>query len=263
MMTNPHGSHIWYELLTADIDGARAFYEPLLGWKIDAEPAGEMDYRMIAAADGLAGGAMQITAEMAAHGARPVWLGYIGVDDVDETVDKLLALGGKVLMPAMDIPDVGRMAMVADPQGVPFYVMRGASDETSHAYEGGAGVAGHVNWNELSTSDPDAAFDFYAALFGWEKGEGMDMGAMGTYQMLDLGGQSFGAVTAVMPEGAQPKWTYYIRVPDIDAAQTRVEAGGGTIHYGPAAIPGDEYIIIGDDPQGAAFALVGPRIAAA
>src|SRR5690625_5584987 len=72
---------------------------------------------------------MQLTDEMRQHGASPVWLGYIGVDDVDLTVDRIVSAGGRVQMPPFDIPDVGRLAMVTDPHGAVFYVIRGFSNQ--------------------------------------------------------------------------------------------------------------------------------------
>ena len=97
-MTNSHGSFIWYELLTRDAKAAKAFYDTVVGWNIDAEaPPGGMDYRMINADDGQVGGVMQLDANMIAGGARPVWLGYFGVDDVDATVAAMTADGEPVL----------------------------------------------------------------------------------------------------------------------------------------------------------------------
>ena len=132
IMANPHGSFIWYELMSGDPDASKKFYDDVVGWKIGAKPPGDMDYRMISAPDGDVGGVLRLTDEMRTHGARPVWLGYFGVDDVDKTVAKITAAGGKILMPAWDIPNVGRIAMVTDPQGMPFYVMRGATRRHQH-----------------------------------------------------------------------------------------------------------------------------------
>jgi len=121
-MVNPNGTPIWYELLTADPDASKAFYDHVIGWTIDATPPMPgMDYRMInTPGDSQVGGVMRLTDDMAANGAKPTWLFYIGVHDVDATVDKLKANGGSVHLPPWEIPDVGRMAMVADPQGIPF-----------------------------------------------------------------------------------------------------------------------------------------------
>src|SRR5882757_10308080 len=99
--TNPAGSFIWYELITPDPVGAKSFYDAVVGWTIEPEPSGEMDYRMIGRADsGNAGGVMRLTDEMQSHGARPIWLGYITVDDVDRSVAAIEQAGGKALMPA-------------------------------------------------------------------------------------------------------------------------------------------------------------------
>ncbi len=251
---NPHGSFIWYELITPDPDGAKKFYDAVVGWNIEAKPSGEMDYRMIGVADGLAGGVMRLTDEMQSHGARPTWLGYIGVDDVDQSVAAIEQDGGKALMPAFDIPDVGRIAMVADPQGAPFYVMRGATDEASHAFS--PIELGHVAWNELTASDLAGALDFYTTRFNWEKGDTMPMGDMGDYQFINHAGQTIGAMMTA-PPGERPRWRFYFKVANADEAKTAIEAGGGTVTHGPAEVPGGDRILIGTDPQGAEFAIVG------
>ncbi len=261
-MANKHGDLIWYELLTCDPDAAKAFYDAVIGWEIDAEPmagidAG-MDYRIVNASAGKVGGVMRISDEMAQHGARPVWLGYIAVDDVDKTVDEIESAGGNTLMPANDIPDVGRIAMVADPQGAPFYVMRGASEESSNAFAAETPIDGHCAWNELATDDPEAAKVFYSDRFGWEKDGEMDMGPMGKYEFLRHGFMLGGLMKR--PEQMPASlWTYYFRVPDIDTAVETIKAKGGQVIVGPQDIPGGEYVITGIDPEGALFALVGKR----
>ena len=144
--------------------------------------------------------------------------------------------------------------MVADPQGNPFYVMRGAIEVASGAFSTEA--EGHVNWNELSTPDPVAARAFYGELFGWTSEEFMPMGELGEYRFFAHDGQTIGAVCGVMP-GGSAKWRYYVRVPSISAAVEAVKAGGGVVSVGPHEVPGGDHIIIGNDPQGAEFALVG------
>jgi uncharacterized protein len=134
-MTNPHGSFIWYELMTPDVDAAKAFYDSVVGWSIAATSDFPNGYRMIERRDGkFAGGILPLTDEMQSHGAHPAWLGYIGVSDVDALATAVEGDGGKVLMPPFDIPGTGRVALLADPQGAPFYVMRGASDEDSDVF---------------------------------------------------------------------------------------------------------------------------------
>lgn len=262
-MANAHGDFIWYELVSPDPDGARSFYEAVVGWTIEARPSGEMDYRMISSGEGNAAGLMRLTDEMAAGGARPAWLGYVGVDDVDAMVGSISDGGGTIHMGPWDIPNVGRMAFVADPQGAPFYVMRGSSGETSTAFSYDTPRGGHCAWNELSTSDPAAALHFYGQRFGWVKDGDMDMGPLGKYEFLRHGDKGMiGAVMPMMPGVPMPVWTYYFRVPDIDAAATAIRDNGGTVVMEPMEIPGGDFSMNAIDPQGAHFALVGARRAA-
>jgi len=132
---------------------------------------GPVEYRMIGRSDGgNAGGVLKIDQAMIDHGAKPVWLGYVCVDDVDETVAEVLRRGGKALMAGADVPNVGRIAMVTDPQGNPFYVMKPippAGDPNAKSDVFSPEAEQRVSWNELSTSDPAAARKFYGELFGW------------------------------------------------------------------------------------------------
>lgn len=255
-MTNPHGTPIWYELLTADPDASKRFYDDVVGWTVEDRPSGEMDYRMIDTGNGLVGGVMRLTPEMTGGGARPTWLFYIGVDDVDATTEAIKAAGGSVTMGPWDLPGVGRMAMVADPHGVPFYVMRGSSDESSTAYDR-TGM-GKCNWNELTTTDQPAAQDFYATVFGWTYPDRMPMGALGDYVFVNVGDRTIGATMTQREGGPPPSWTFYFRAPDIEAAADKVRAGGGAVHHGPIEVPGGDRIILASDPHGATFGVVGP-----
>ena len=259
------GSHVWYELMTTDPDGAAAFYGAVVpGWSIGERIDGEQDYRMVERGDGgFAGGVFRLKPEQLDHGARPAWLGYVGVDDVDATVAEVEAKGGKALMPALDIPQ-GRLAMVADPQGNPFYVMKpvppaGKPDADSDVFATDAEQ--RVGWNELSTPDPAAARRFYGELFGWTSDEFMPMGELGEYRFLAHRGTTIGAVYKPQDEGFAGKqptgWRYYIRVASIGRAAEAVKANRGTILMGPHEVPGGDQIIVGHDPQGAEFALVG------
>ena len=255
-----NGSFIWYELMTPDAAGAKAFYDAVVGWDI-GEPVAEFEgYRMIGRTDGgMAGGVLQLTNEMRDHGAHPLWLGYIAVEDVDTVATEIEKRGGKELMPAQDIESVGRIALVADPQGVPFYVMKpippaGREKEESDVFSPTAEQ--RVGWNELTTPDPVAARTFYGDLFGWTSDDFMPMGEMGEYRFLAHAGQTIGAVCGVQPGGSKG-WRYYIRVPSVGAAVEAVKSGGGTVAMGPMEVPGGDHIIIGQDPQGADFALVG------
>ena len=259
----PRGDFIWYELLTTDAQGAKAFYDAVVGWNIGEAVPEFNGYRMIGRSDGkFAGGVLPLTDEMQQNGARPTWLGYVHVQDVDKEVAAIEAAGGKALMPAFDIPTVGRIAMVADPQGAPFYVMTPvapAGDPNAKSDVFSVDQPQHVRWNELSTADQDGAIDFYRRRFGWGQEGEMDMGEMGQYRFIQVNGVNAGAIMRKPPQLPVSIWTFYIGVDDIDRAVEAVRAGGGQILHGPMEIPGGEYSLNGLDPQGASFGLVGPR----
>lgn len=254
-MTNRQGEFIWYELMTRDAAKAAAFYGAVVGWQIGEAPPGGPDYRMIVAADGNAGGMLQLDDAMLAAGASPTWLAYFGVDDVDASVAAIVAEGGKVLVPAWDAAGVGRIAMVTDPQGIPFYVMRGATEGATSTVYQRRGL-GHVGWNELFAPEAEGALGFYHRQFGLTRMGGMPMGEMGEYSFIGHdGGEPIGAIMRA-PPGAPTGWGFYFRVDDVDAAKGRIEAAGGTVINGPMDVPGGERIVQALDPDGAQFGLV-------
>jgi hypothetical protein len=259
-MSNPQGAFIWYELITPDPDGAKTFYDAVVGWTIDSQAIpGPIDYRMIVrSGGGHAGGLQRLTPEMAAAGGRPGWLGYIGVEDVDATATRIAAAGGMIIAPPTDVPGAGRVALVTDPQGAPFYIMRGATEgATSDVFSPEA--IGCCGWNELVTSDQAAALGFYGDMFGYASNHAMPMGAMGDYAFLEHHGVTIGAMMPQPPGAPPPRWNFYFRVASIDAAIQAITAGGGRIINGPHEVPGGDHVLTGIDPQGAAFALVGKK----
>jgi uncharacterized protein len=263
-MANKHGDFIWYELMTADADAAESFYGKVIGWKSRSAGMPDMDYRFFSSSDSTdpkdgVGGYMAITPEMAAGGARPCWVGYVAVDDVDKTVASIVASGGSELLPAFDLEHVGRMAMVTDPQGAPFYVMRGVTDQTSYSFASDEPKLGHCVWNELATSDQAGAVAFYRQQFGWRQEGDMDMGPLGKYQFIVHGRSMIGAVMPKMPEMPMCAWTYYFRVANIDTAAATIKSERGTMIQEPTEIPGGEFSLTAMDPHGAVFGLVGPR----
>ena len=154
---NTDSGFIWYELMTPDPAGAKAFYDAVVGWSIDAESDFPNGYRMIGRSDGkAAGGLLPLTDEMQRHGARPAWLGYLYVEDVDASVAAIERDGGKALMPPFDIPNIGRVAMVTDPQGAAFYIMKptppaGQPEAQSDVFS--PTEVQRCAWNELLTTD--------------------------------------------------------------------------------------------------------------
>lgn len=253
-MSNPAGSFIWYELMSPDPLAAKAFYEKLLPWSIEVEASGAIDYRMIATPSGTVGGVLTLTPEMIAGGAGAAWVGYLCVDDVDAALATLSGAGGHVIMPAHDMPGVGRFALASDPQGAVFYLMRPAPNEGAPPSPVFApGEPGHVAWNELSTSDQAGAIDFYARLVGWRFEERLSMGPAGDYAFIDHQGTRLGGV---MQQEVPPAWLFYVQVGDIDAAVTAIAAGGGAVLMGPAPVPSGGRVVVARDPQGAVFGLV-------
>ena len=259
-----HGGFIWYELMTPDPAAAKRFYDAVVGWDIDTDSvAPGIDYRMIKRSDGgNAGGVLTLTEEMRSGGARPIWLGYLHVDDVDAKVEEITADGGQVTMPPWDQPGVGRLAMVTGPEGAPIYLMdplppEGEPGAASDVFS--TDKAQHVRWNELWSSDQDRSVAFYLRHFGWDQDGDMDMGEMGKYRFVQHDGVMIGAIMPAMPDMPGSMWNFYIGVDDIDRAADAVKSGGGQVVNGPMEIPGGEYAVNAVDPQGAQVGFVGPR----
>lgn len=253
----------WYDLMTSDADGAADFYSKVVGWKLSApDPQSAMDYRMILRSDGGAnGGVLQLTEAMCQGGARPAWVPYLAIPEIDAALSAIEADGGRALMPRTDIAE-GSFAMVTDPQGVPFYLMQprppgGRPDAQSDAFK----VDGvqHARWNELATPDPSGAKTFYARHFGFEFNNAMPMGELGDYDFIDFDGQSLGAIMPLMDSARPPSWLVYFGVPSATAAKIAIEQAGGTVMMGPHEVPGGEWVVVATDPSGAAFGVVGPK----
>jgi uncharacterized protein len=183
-------------------------------------------------------------------------MGYIAVDDVKAYADKVKAAGGAIHRPPTEIPNVGTFAVAGDPHGAGFMLFKGNSTE---APAQDPMAQGHIGWHELHAGDGERAFAFYSGLFGWTKGEAMDMGAMGKYQLFKTKSGQQGGTMTKMPQDPAPFWLYYINVDAIDAAAERVKAAGGKILNGPMQVPTDRWIVQGLDPQGAMFALLAPK----
>jgi uncharacterized protein len=184
----------------------------------------------------------------------PFWAMYIAVPKLEDAVADIKRLGGSELSGVIDIPEVGRMQMLKDPQGAAFYVIQPESLGTAPDV---APEVGEASWLELMTTDASAAMTFYHDFFGWQPSEAMDMGAMGKYQMFNRGDRMIGGIMNKPPDMAQtpPHWAIYFRVPDINAATERIQADGGKILNGPMEVPGGDWIVNAMDPQGASFAL--------
>ena len=247
---------IWYELMTDDLDGAQAFYTKVVGWKPEAWGGPDMRYVIMKPEGNERGvaGLMTIPEEAASMGARPMWLGYIHAKDVDAATEGVRLAGGTVQREPTDIPQVGRFSVVSDPQGAMFMMMTPQGPDMPPVPPM---TPGHVGWHELFAGEWKSAFDFYSSQFGWEKGEAMDMGDMGTYQLFKAGGDNpIGGMMTKTPDMPFPAWLFYFIVPALDAAIASVKAGNGKILLEPMEVPGGSWVVQCMDPQGAMFALV-------
>lgn len=261
MSKTEHGTFVWYDINTEDPDAAKAFYTEAFGLKSEPFEAAP-DYTVLKPADrGPWGGINKLSDDAKKMGAPPHWLGHILVDDVDATAAKCKELGGSVYMAPMDMGEVGRMAILADPQGATFSAYKGfgGSDDDSGSEFNEPAQVGSIAWRELHCTDWEAAWKFYNTLFGWEQDSREDMGPdMGTYLMWKwkgahgrIGGMDNAAKMMDMPA----HWLFYIRVDDIDAAAQRVKDKGGKVLNGPMDVPGGDKVAQCQDPTGAHFAI--------
>lgn len=260
------GRPIWYELMTPTPRAVASFYRAVTGWDLPAAghvmPNGT-EYREIKRPDGgSAGGVLTLSPGMTQAGARPGWMTYFHVADVDASVAQAESLGAAIHMAPVTMPGAGRMAMLSDPQGGHFYVMDPTPppdnpDAQSDVFA--AQKPGHCRWNELQTPDEPASTAFYKALFGWQADNAMPMGDKGDYRFVEAGGEAIGAINPWMAEGTSIGWLPYFGVADIDAARTAAEAEGATITHDVHEVPGGDFIFTATDPAGAPVGFVGPK----
>jgi hypothetical protein len=256
-MSKYHGKFIWYDVMTTDCKAAESFCKRALGWSAKDSVMGDRSYTLFSAGPVMVGGLMPIPEEAKKRGVPPCWTGYIAVDDVDDYASRVKKAGGAVHRGPEDIPGVGRFAVVADPHGAVFIIMKGESAEGPPTAAPGA--PGHVGWRELSAGDGKADFAFYSGLFGWTRAEPFDMGKMGVYQTFATGNGPAGGVMTKMPEAPAPFWLYYFNVDAINSAVARVKGAGGKICLEPHQVPTGQWIAQCIDPQGAMFGLLAPK----
>jgi len=249
-MSTP-GHFVWFDIMAHDKDKARAFYTSLFDWDVDEADMGPMGmYPMFrpttADASGAVGGAVEI--EEAQRATLPShWINYIVVEDCDATLERVKQHGGSILQPAFDVPDVGRMAVCADPQGAVFSPMQ----EANPGPEPDMPSMWQVCWNELMTSDPDAATAFYTEVFGYSAGPGPTEG----YVTLMTGERPQAGLMKSPMDDAPPHWLTYIWVDDIEARAKKVTDLGGQVVAPPSEVPTVGTIAVCLDNQGAAFGI--------
>jgi predicted enzyme related to lactoylglutathione lyase len=241
------GRFIWHELLTTDTAAAAAFYPKVVPWR--TQPSNMPGYTIFMAGQTQIGGLMALPAD--AGGTPAHWLVYVGTPNVDATCTQAQGLGGRVCKAATDIPNVGRFAVLADPQGATFAVFTPSAGPPP----GAPPPQGAFSWHELQTTDVAAALRFYGQLFGWTKGAGHDMGAMGVYQLFEHGGAGVGGMCNTQGPSTPPSWLSYVHVADANRAVASAKAVGGRLLHGPIEVPGGSWIALFLDPQGGAFAV--------
>lgn len=244
------GTPSWVDVSSPDLDASAAFYGGLFGWTSwEAEPAEEAGgYRMFTMRDRSVAG-LGPTRE---GGPPPMWTTYVTVADADETAGKAKAAGGTVFMEPFDVLDVGRMAVMGDAQGAMFAIWQ----PRKHIGAGIVNEPGSLVWNELATTDPDAAKAFYAAVFGWAAETQQAPG--GDYTTFKLGDGPVAGMMAMgenYPPGVPPNWLTYFAVADCDAAVGKAQELGARLNMPPMTVPVGTFAVLGD-PQGAVFGVI-------
>jgi predicted enzyme related to lactoylglutathione lyase len=246
------GRPVWYELMTTDTSAAEKFYQNVVGWSSAPFRESPEPYTVFKRR-----GDVQVAGVMKRPDGMnmpPFWAMYVAVPKLEDAVAHIIRLGGSELSGIIDVPTVGRLQMLKDPQGAAFYIIQPAPrDERAEA----APEVGDASWHELMTTDAEAAMKFYSEVFGWQPTEVMDMGPMGKYRMFNRPVGMIGGMMNKPPEMANvpPYWGIYFLVADINAAVERVKANGGRILNGPMEVPGGDWVVNAMDPQGAAFSL--------
>jgi predicted enzyme related to lactoylglutathione lyase len=255
-MAEKSKSFVWYELMTTDPKSAANFYSDIVGW--NAAPFGGdggIPYTVLSAGQRGVGGIMDMPEGYKKGGGHPAWVGYVRTPDVDATAASLKKAGGKVHRGPEDIPDVGRFAVVSDPQGAMFQLLQPSGPDQPPVP---AGTLGHIGWHELYTSDWKKAVDFYSSQFGWKKTREFDMGEMGIHALVAMDSDDAGGMMNKPQQIPNPVWQFYFNVEHIDTAAKRVTDGGGKVLMGPMEVPNGQWVAQCQDPQGAHFALVAP-----
>jgi predicted enzyme related to lactoylglutathione lyase len=251
-MGNPQGVFGWVDLGTTDQKAAKKFYGSLFGWKYNDQDLPQGGSYSMAHRDG-----KQIAGiGTAQEGMPPVWSSYIMVDSVDKAADQVTGLGGKVLMPPIDVLDSGRMAFISDPTGAAVGLWQAAK-------HGGADLfnePGTMTWNELATRGVDKALPFYQELLGWSW-KAME-GSPTPYHMANLAERPVAGameMNEVWPVDVPPHWDVYFSVEDADKSVAKVEKLGGKNLAGPIDVPTVGRIYMIADPQGASLYIMTPE----
>jgi predicted enzyme related to lactoylglutathione lyase len=239
------GTFCWADLGAPDPDSAEAFYGELFGWRAEITPGG---YWMLTLDGRNVAGLFDLP-----QGYPPSWISYVAVESVDAAAARSRELGARVLIEPRDVgpPDVqvGRMALLGDPQGASFALWQAGLHRGAQLVND----VGAMVWNQLATSDVDAAASFYGELFGWTT-EPFEDDQGDYWNLRNREGWLNGGVMALPAEDVPPHWQVSFTVPDAQDAVARAEElGGGTIVPPTSTAVGD--IAVLRDPAGAAFGV--------
>jgi len=246
------GSFCWIELATTDQNAAKKFYGSLFGWTVNDSPMGPGEvYSIFKLQGGDVAAAYTLRKEQVAQGVPAHWMLYVAVESADETANRAAQLGGKVVCPAFDVFDVGRMAVLQDPTGATFSVWQ----TKKHAGIGIAGENATLCWADLTTPDPARAGKFYSDLFGWKmmKDEHDEHG----YVHIVNGEDFIGGIPPTNPRTVHlpPHWLAYFAVGDCDASAVKAKQLGARFYMEPMTMENVGRFGVLADPQGAAFSI--------
>jgi uncharacterized protein len=239
----------WVDLGSPDPQGAADFYGALFGWDAPEGPPEAGGYRVAMVGDRAVAGIGQ-----AQNPGPPVWATYVNVESADATAEKVTAAGGKVILPPMDVLDVGRMAVFTDPVGAFFSVWQPGTHPGAQLVN----EPGTWSWSELLTTDIDASKAFYGAVFGWGAntvGEGSPMGAYTEWQVNGRSVAGMMQKPPMLPAEVPPHWAVYFAVADADTAAARVAELGGSVMMPPMDIEPGRFAVVAD-PTGAVFNVI-------
>jgi predicted enzyme related to lactoylglutathione lyase len=251
------GRVVWHDCMTLDMDKSIDFYGKLFGWTTqDFDPGNTgKPYTMIVSGDATIGGYVPMD-PAETDSPPPHWMSYVAVDDVEAALQRTTAAGGTICVPPIEIPTVGKFAVIADPTGgyiSPFQ----SANEPQPELEGPSPV-GQFIWEELLTTDPVAATAFYSELFGWKTQE-MDMGEMGTYRVQLRGETPESGIMQKPADAPGPShWLSYVHVEDVDATAAKVNGFGGKTFVPPMDMPDVGRMSVHSDSVGCMFALYKP-----
>jgi predicted enzyme related to lactoylglutathione lyase len=248
--TASHGHFVWHELLSSDLAASAAFYTAVVGSQTAPMPEVDFPYLLWLAEAGAMGGLIQH--DGGRDGSSPRWQGTIAVADVDALCARAVELGGSVRQAPVDLTQVGRLALLADPQG---HLLTLLSPHTPMQARDPMRL-GEVMWAELVTAAPSDALHFYGDLFGWVQHDSYDAGPAGLYRLWGPDSQSLAGLVGAQP-GEPAGWRYYLHVADLDASIRTAAALGGRLTAGPTSVPSGDRMAHLVDPQGVAFALYG------